>query len=54
MVEEVDTNSRYTVMKSLGQNPTDEELKQMVEEVDKYNRYTVMKSFGQNPTDEKL
>ena len=54
MVEEVDTNNRYTVMKSLGQNPTDEELKQMVEEVDTNNRYTVMKSLGLNPTDKEL
>ena len=43
-----------TVMKSLGQNPTDEELKQMVEEVDTNSRYTVMKSLRQNTTDEEL
>ena len=45
MVEEVDTNSRYTVMTSLRQNPTDGELKQMVKEVDTNSRYTVMKSL---------
>ena len=52
MVEEVDTNSRYTEMKSLRQNPTDEELKQIVEEIDTYRRYFVKKSLGQNYTDE--
>ena len=41
-------------MKSLRQNPTDGELKQVVEEVDINSRYTVMESLRQNPTDEEL